>query len=138
MSDATGTAPNSADDDYGEFPLKGLLGLSIDDEGDEAVACIEIGHTHLNPNGVAHGAVLFAMVDTAMGKATMKVIPEGCYCATIEIQLRFLRPVGPGPCEARVRVIKPGRSIVHLSADVTDSAGKLSATATGSFAVLAP
>jgi acyl-CoA thioesterase len=120
------------------FPLQEFLGMSMGDSSDGAVARIDIDERHLNPNGVAHGAVLFAMVDTAMGKATMEVVDEGCYCASIEVQLRFLRPGGVGVHEAVATVVKPGRTVVHLEAKLTGPDGRMVATATGTFAVIRP
>lgn len=120
------------------FPLQQFLELELADHPDGAAAHLVVTDRHLNPNGVAHGAVLFAMVDTAMGKATMGVVDEGCWCASIEVQLRFLRPAGRGPLDAVVEIVKPGRTIVHLTARVTGAEGELVATATGSFAVLRP
>jgi acyl-CoA thioesterase len=120
------------------FPLQEFLGMSMADGPDGAVARVDFDERHQNPNGVAHGAVLFAMVDTAMGKATMDVVDEGCYCASIEVQLRFLRPGGSGVHEAVATVVKPGRSVVHLEAKVTGPDGRLVATATGTFAVIRP
>lgn len=128
----TETAPDHS------FPLQQALGMEMGGDADAATARVDADERHLNPNGVVHGAVLFAMVDTAMGKATMDVIDEGCYCASIEVQLRFLRPAGAGPLTAVARVVKPGRTIVHLDATVTDAGDRLVATATGSFAVLRP
>ena len=120
------------------FPLLRFLGMELLDGPRGATARIDLDERHMNPNGVAHGAVLFAMVDTAMGKATMAVVDEGCYCASIEVQLRFLRPGGVGLHDAVATVVKPGRTIVHLSADITGPDGRLVATATGTFAVIRP
>ena len=120
------------------FPLLEFLGMELLDGPRGATARIDLDERHMNPNGVAHGAVLFAMVDTVMGKATMGVVDEGCYCASIEVQLRFLRPGGVGLHDAVATVVKPGRTIVHLSADITGPDGRLVATATGTFAVIRP
>lgn len=120
------------------FPLLEFLGMELLDGPRGATARIDLDERHMNPNGVAHGAVLFAMVDTVMGKATMGVVDEGCYCASIEVQLRFLRPGGVGLHDAVAAVVKPGRTIVHLSADITGPDGRLVATATGTFAVIRP
>ena len=128
----------SEEPQYGYFPLGEFLGMSLETVSDGVVAEIDIGPKHLNPNGVAHGGVIFTMLDTAMGKATMEVIPDGCFCATIEIQTRFLRPLMPGPCVAKVPVTKPGRTIVHLGGEVFDAAERLVATASGSFSVITP
>jgi acyl-CoA thioesterase len=122
---------------YGDFPLKRYLGLELDgDEPGRARACIGVGDEHLNPNGMVHGAVLFAMVDTAMGKATMSVLPEGRFCASVEVHLRFLRPANEGVLVADVEVIKRGRAIVYLDGRVRDADDRLIATATGTFAVI--
>jgi uncharacterized protein (TIGR00369 family) len=56
--------------EYGDFALKGFLGFQIEEVAEgHARARLTIADEHRNPNGVAHGAVYFAMVDTAMGAA---------------------------------------------------------------------
>lgn len=89
-----------------------------------------------NPNGVVHGAVLFAMADTAMGAATMSVLDEGSACASIEVHLRFLRAASTGVLITDVAVTKAGRRVVQLEGRVFDGESELIATATGSFAVI--
>jgi acyl-CoA thioesterase len=123
--------------EHGEFPLREFLGMEL--EGDEpgvGTARVDITDKHHNPNGVVHGAVLFALVDTAMGKATMSVLDEGVFCATIEMSLRFIRPVGNGSVIAVARVLKRGRHVVHLDAHVHDSEDRLIATGDGTFAII--
>ena len=111
--------------------------MDLGGEGDGvAVATVDVTDVHLNPNGVVHGAVLFALVDTAMGKATTDVIDEGLYCASVEVSLRFIRPAVGGRIVAVASVVKRGRSIVHLDARVHGDDDRLVATATGTFAVL--
>ncbi|GIU87353.1 MAG: hypothetical protein KatS3mg009_1868 [Acidimicrobiia bacterium] len=120
-----------------DFPLAHHLGLTIErpDRG-VAVGRLVTGDRHANPHGVVHGAVLFALVDTAMGAATYSVLDEGSICASIEVQLRFLAPVHVGAAlHGRVAVVRAGRRIVHLEARV-DADGTLVATATGTYAVL--
>jgi acyl-CoA thioesterase len=85
-----------------------------------------------------HGAVLFAMVDTAMGKAVMSVLREGQVFASVDVQLRFIRPVREGELVADAVVLKQGRGVVHLDARVNDPAQRLIATAAGTFAVIGP
>ena len=125
-------------EDHGHFPLRTHLGFAIDQPGvGEAVAHLEVGPDHLNPNGAVHGAVLFALADTAMGAATMSVLDDGRFCASIELQLRFFSPVLTGRVEARTRVIRQGERVVHLESRLhVDDAPEPAALATGSFAVL--
>jgi acyl-CoA thioesterase len=124
-------------DDYGQFPLRQFLGMEMDStEPGEATARLEVTDSVLNPNGVVHGGVLFTMVDTAMGKATMTVLEDGQLCASIELQMRFLRPVATGSLRAHAAVIRRGRRIIHLDSQVWDGAGVLVATGAGTFAVI--
>ncbi len=126
-------------DDYGHFPLRRFLGMDIEDvESGHAIARLEISHDLLNPNGVVHGGVLFTMVDTAMGQATMTSLEEGQLCASIEVHMRFLRPVVAGRLEADTTVIRRGRKVVHLESRIRDTDGVLVATGAGTFAVISP
>jgi acyl-CoA thioesterase len=99
-------------------------------------ARLEVGPEHLNPNGVVHGAVLFAMMDTAMGAATVSILAEGRFCASVDVHLRFIRPVSRGGLDVEARVVHPGRRVVQLEATARDDDGRLVATATGGFVVL--
>mgnify|MGYP001574634754 FL=1 len=134
MDDPTSEPPL----EYGDFPLRRFLGMEL--TGEEAgigIAHVDVGPDHLNPNGVVHGAVLFALVDTAMGKATMSVVDEpGRYCASIEVSLRFIRPAVAGALTATATVVTRGRSVVHLEARVLGDDDRLVGTATGTFALL--
>lgn len=122
-----------------EFPLKDFLGMQIRGlEPGVVGARLTLGDQHRNPHGVTHGAVLFAMVDTAMGGATMSVLDDGVLCTTIDVDIRFIRPAIAGELRATARVIKRGRTVVHLSAEIHDDDDRLVATALGSFAVLSP
>ena len=126
--------------EYGDFPLKRFLGMELTgDEPGVGFAHVDIGPNHLNPNGVVHGAVLFALVDTAMGKSTMSVVDEpGHYCASIEVSLRFIRPAVAGRVTATATVVKRGRHVAHLEARVVDDAERLVATGAGTFAIIGP
>jgi acyl-CoA thioesterase len=126
-------------DTEGYFALGELLDLRMEmPEAGRAVARISTTERHHNPHGTVHGAVLFAMVDTAMGAATMSVLDEGHLCASIDVHLRFLAPVFGGELHASAEVLRSGRRVVHLESRVHDAEGTLVATATGAFAVLAP
>lgn len=121
------------------FPLQSHLGMTIDSPSPgHGIAEVEVKPSLLNPNGVLHGAVIFTMVDTAMGAATMSLLEEGQGCASIEIHVRFLQPVPDGHIVARVQVLRQGRRIVQLEAVVVNDRDETVATASGSFAVVSP
>jgi uncharacterized protein (TIGR00369 family) len=119
------------------FPLQEHLDMAVESPAPgTARATLLVTPALHNPNGVVHGAVLFAMVDTAMGSATMSCLEPGFACATIEVHVRFLRAVASGRLTADIAVIKGGRRVVQLEGRVTDEAGELIALASGSFAVI--
>ena len=123
-----------------DFPLKRFMAMEWStDEPGVGGAHLEIGPQHLNPNGVVHGAVLFTLIDNAMGKSTMGVIDEpDAYCASIEVSLRFIRPAVAGRLEVTSNVVKRGRHLVHLDARVVGDDDRLIATGAGTFAILHP
>lgn len=118
--------------------FRDLLGFrhGHSDSPGTAWADLEIGPQHLNPHGHLHGAVPYALVDTAMGMATYSMMAPGQTCTTIEIHLRYLRPATDGTIRAEVRVLRPGSRVVHLEGRVLGEDGKEIAFATGSYAVL--
>lgn len=125
------------EDDPSSFPLARRLGMATRPTGTgSAESRLTVGPEHLNPHGAVHGAVIFAMVDTAMGAATMSVLPEGRLCASIDVQLRFLAPVFDGSLRATAEVVKAGKKVVHLQARVLDHDGRVVAFGTGAFSVL--
>lgn len=95
-----------------------------------------VDERHHNPYGLVHGGVVFTLVDTVMGAATVGVMEPGDTCATIEIHLRYLRPVTDGTLRCDVHVLRTGRRVVHLEAKVRDVQDRLLASATGSYAVI--
>lgn len=119
------------------FPLQSQLGMVIESpEPGRARAIVALTEALHNPNGVVHGAVLFAMADTAMGAATMSTLDEDQACASVEVHIRFLRPVSSGTLTAETAVVKGGRRVVQLESALRDDGGELVATATGSFVVI--
>lgn len=119
------------------FPLADFLEMVTETtKPGIASARIEVQPKHLNPHGALHGAVLFAMVDTAMGAATMSLLGNGQLCASIDVQLRFCKPIFTGTLLATATVAQQGKRVVHLQANVHNPDGELVAFASGSFAVI--
>jgi acyl-CoA thioesterase len=119
------------------FPLADFIGMDVAPTGaGAATARVTAGDAHRNPHGVVHGAVLFTLVDTAMGAATMSLLDDDHWCASIDVQLRFFRPVFGGGLETTARVLHAGKRVVHLEADVRGDDSVLLAKATAAFAVL--
>lgn len=120
-----------------QFPLQQHLDMDVDSPGEgRGRATLTVTEDLLNPNGVVHGAVVFAMVDTSMGAAAMSVLDDEHFCASIEVHVRFFRPVASGQLVVETDVVKGGRRIIQLDSRVHDGDNALIAAASGSFAVI--
>lgn len=128
MTDSPRTSP--------EFALRDLLGFDIESGDGVGRARLDIDERHINPHGTVHGAVPYALLDTAMGGATMSVLPEGNWCSTVDIHTRYLAPIRSGRLTAVATVRRAGRRIVHLDGVVTDDDGIECVLASGVFAVI--
>lgn len=95
---------------------------------------LAVAPEHLNPHGVVHGAVLFALADTGMGAALYPTLAEGESCATIEIKINFFRPAAAGTLQCETRLVNRGRTVANLESTVTLD-GKVLASANGNFAI---
>ena len=100
---------------------------------DEYVLDLELEPRHLSRAERAHGGVLFALLDTALGRALLDVLPEGRGCATVELKINYFRPVQSGLIRARGRLVNLTRSIGYSEGEVRDGGGRLLARATGTF-----
>lgn len=83
-----------------------------------------------NPMGVVQGGFLTAMLDDTMGPLIFAL--TGRFGSTIDLNVSFLRPVKPGPVEVLARMIRQGRSVAFLEAEL-EAEGKIGARATASF-----
>ena len=72
----------------------------------------------LQQKGFAHGALPFAIGDSAAGYAALSVLPEGFEVVTVEMKINMLSPAVGDRLVAEGRVIRPGRRIVAVASDV--------------------
>lgn len=111
------------------------LGVEMTERGDERSTCaLEIAEEHLNPHGVVHGAVAYAMADTGMGAAVYSVLEPDESCATIEIKIVYLAPAKQGTLQCETRVVQRTKSFAVLESDVKNG-DRAIARALGTFAI---
>ena len=120
-----------------EHPFADLLGFEITARGEgQCTSELAAGPTHLNPNGVVHGAALYALADTGMGGALSSLLDASQYCSTIEIKINYFRPAVVGRLRCETRVVHKGSRTSALESEIFDARGKLVARATGTFMIL--
>ena len=114
-------------------PFAVLIGLRFSAAaGGQSECRLDITPPLLNPNGVVHGAVVYALADTGMGGALVSALEAGQACATVEIKMSYLRAATAGTLTCTARVLQKGRRIAFLEARVFND-GRLMATASGTF-----
>ena len=72
----------------------------------------------LQQRGFAHAGLTFAIGDSAAGYAALTVMPEDCEVVTAEMKINLLAPGRGERLIARGRVIRAGRRLVTVQADV--------------------
>ncbi len=92
--------------------------------------------------GVLCGQALMAAADSAMVLAISRQLGGFRPMTTVQLQTSFLRPI-PGPAagsetEARIiaRVLRAGKNLVFGEVQAFDSAGRLAAHSTSTYALL--
>lgn len=69
-------------------------------------------------HGFVHGGVLASIADSAAGYAAFTLMPAEASILTVEYKLNILRPGQGEAMIARGRVLKPGRTLSIVQADV--------------------
>ena len=112
-----------------------LLGIEEEALGPGRVKTwLAAGEKHQNIQGVIHGVVPIALMDTAMGHALDGLLEPGEFCSTTQISIQFLRAVRPGETiEAIGEVTRKGRRIAYLEGRCTNAAGELVGRAQGTW-----
>ncbi|HUT53119.1 MAG TPA: PaaI family thioesterase [bacterium] len=118
-------------------PLFKFLGVEVVEISRERVELrLPFRREFIQGAGVIAGGIMAALADEAMAHVIIANLAEGETTTTIEMNLRFLKSVKSGEMKAVARVVKKGRKVITVAADVLDGKGQLLAQAGASFMVL--
>jgi uncharacterized protein (TIGR00369 family) len=107
-------------------PVGSLLGFEMADAGDgRAIMTLDAGPRHANPMGTLHGGVVCDVGDAAMGTAFATTLSEGESFTTLELDVKFRRPVWEAELTATAEVTDRGRRTGLVECDVTDGEDRL-------------
>lgn len=102
--------------------LKGIL--THVSEGDITVDYV-VRPEMCNPVGSVHGGMLALMVDEVIGMATFSLQNEFLY-TTVNLSLDYLSNAKSGDTiTTRAYVIRKGKSIINMAAEIKDQSGKI-------------
>lgn len=121
-----------------KHPFADLIDLHFEDASTGAsTLTLVVGPQHLNPHGVAHGAVLYALADTGMGAALYPTLDAGEICATIEIKINYFKPVSSGKVVCKTELVNRGKTVANLESRLYVEQ-TLVAQANGNYAIFRP
>jgi acyl-CoA thioesterase len=117
-------------------PFADLIGLRFDEVADGRSRCrVGLGAELMNPHGVVHGAVAYALADTGMGAALYTMLEGNESCATIEIKIVYLASAREGELVCDTRVIRKGSRVAVLESEIFEG-DRLMAKALGTYSIL--
>ena len=122
----------------GEIPLPPMtlvMNMRLEEvEEGRVVFSGKPGEQHYNPIGSVHGGYASTMFDSALGCAVHSTLPAGTGYTTLDLQVRFIRPIthetGRERCEATV--VNAGNRIAVAEARLLGPRGKVLGHATTS------
>jgi uncharacterized protein (TIGR00369 family) len=112
-------------------PVGKALGLEfaeVDPEAGTVKTRFTVGPESLNPIGTVHGGVLATMLDDTMTPALVATLGPGDATSTVDMHVSFLSPARLGGFQGYGRVVRRGRRVAHLAAELRDEGGTVVAT----------
>ena len=110
-----------------DFPFFRLIGLEIlDVEPGQSSAQVHWRPDLRQPAGLLHGGVVASLIDTGTAYALLlcdelrETFQAGGSLVTIDLRVKYLRPVSGGSITCTSQVSRMGRQIIHVDAVVTD------------------
>lgn len=106
-------------------------------DGDSFVLALHVRPPHTNARGLAHGGLISALADNAMGLGCGLSLGGGFGMVTVHLSIDFLAPVGIGQwVEITAEPVRTGRTLCFAKAAITGD-GVLAARASAVFRTIA-
>ena len=119
-------------------PFAVLLGIELERaERGSATLRLNIRDELRQIHGVMHGGAIASLIDTATAFAIVTLLEDKEKFSTVDLMVNYLRPLREGTATATARVLRAGRRLITVSADVFDDGGNLAATALSTYLKLA-
>ena len=110
--------------------LMGVEFDSFDAEREEITLRFNAPASFITPRGSVQGGLVAGFLDEVMGWAHVWATDHAEAPLNLEINMTLLRPVMAGPLVGKGRVIRRGRRVIFLEAELFDTDGNLLARST--------
>lgn len=117
-------------------PLFSFLGAVVELISREKVVLrLPFQHSFIQGAGAIAGGIMATLADEAMAHLVLANLNTGETTATIEMNIRYLKGATRGEMAAEAIVIKKGRRIMTVAADILNEKGAILAQAGASFMI---
>lgn len=114
-----------------QFPFFTLIGLEVlEIEPGRSTTRVAWRSDLAGPGGLMHGGIIASLIDTGTAYALLlcdelrDTLRAGGSVVTIDLRVKYLRPVSAGTITCVSRVTRMGHQIIHMEAVVTNAADK--------------
>jgi acyl-CoA thioesterase len=115
-------------------PFAQLLGIELDNiSNGTATLGLTVRKELLQNHGMVHGGAIASLIDTATAFAIISLLAPSERVTTVDLTVSYLRPLTEGRITAVARVLRSGRRLFVVSAEVFDKDGKLATTALSTY-----
>jgi len=115
-------------------PYIQLLGIELEHVGMGTATLVMLIRKDLTQNhGVVHGGAVASLIDSATAFAIIPLLAAKERVTTVDLTITYLRPVSSGQMKAVAKVIRAGRRLIAVSAEVFNSDGTLTTTALSTY-----
>ncbi len=113
-----------------KVPFARLIGIELEEVVVGAATMgFEVRAELKQNHGVIHGGAVASLIDTAAAFAVISVLPPDEQATTVDLTISYLKPLTKGRARCTARVLRAGRRLIVVSAELSDDAGNLAATA---------
>jgi uncharacterized protein (TIGR00369 family) len=117
--------------------LLGREWLGLDEAGDIGTIRFLAQPSFTNRHGTIQGGFLAAMLDSATGVRAIAALDASSTAVTVSLDTRFLKPARPGVLTARAKVSEQSKRDIVVSAELSDAAGVIVASAVARLRIIA-
>lgn len=122
-----------------QIPFVSLLGIELVDlEPGKAEVRLKVEDKHMRGGRFVHGGVTASLIDTVTAFAVGSLTESPANAVTVDLTIHYLRPIYDGEIKATANVVRAGKRLLTVSADVFDPAGELCATALTTYSRITP
>jgi uncharacterized protein (TIGR00369 family) len=120
-------------------PFARLLGIQIESvRAGQAVLSLPVRDDHKQNHGVVHGGAIASLIDSSMAFAIIPLIAENERTTTVDLTIHYLRPLTEGVAKSTAQVVRAGRRVIVVKAELVDHSERLVATAVSTYLRLTP